>query len=590
MARWILKIGSVFAVAAQLVACGGGHFERSLADLPPDVPVASIPVGTTDNAMADPSMPRPPGTPCTVTLFSGLTFSGFKSQSYAYTAPANCPGPYAKIVLEADFAVTAGVQFDRTTHISLGGVNLYTGTTQQPSAKRAPTWHVERDVTEYAKLFAQAQTGYVDLDTIVDTYYNGLPSMSARLVFYPVTASTTAGSAADRLYALTGGDDGRPVILMNGQSRLSKTITFPTNVVRAYLDVTAQGQADDEFWYLCAPDNLAAELFTCGNTALRETQVWIDGTPAGVAPIFPWIFTGGIDPWLWHSIAGVQALNIQPFRVDLSPFAAVLSDGQPHTISVGVQNSNNYFSVLGTLFVYTDPKVDRVTGGVQSNTLGTAMSPSVSSQIKTDSAGNPIGTVSTRSVRRFQIKGQVASSVGVETITVTQAMTFSNDQSFDVNRQVFAQFTHVSQSTAVEAPSLTTHLNREHEFPLQLSFIVDSTGNYSISSRQSLAIKTQLQDSRGGYFANMLENAVTARSDRPPEPATPQFSTSQRYVYGDTLGGCYDRRLQSQNLRIVSAVDSGTCAGTSHPGQLSWTVDPLGGSGYLGAIGWSTRP
>jgi hypothetical protein len=35
------------------------------------------------------------------------------------------------------------------------------------------------------------------------------------------------------------------------------------------------------------PDDLAATLGGCGGTALRETEIMLDGQAAGVAPVFP---------------------------------------------------------------------------------------------------------------------------------------------------------------------------------------------------------------------------------------------------------------------------------------------------------------
>lgn len=82
-----------------------------------------------------------------------------------------------------------------------------------------------------------------------------------------------------------------------------------------------QSQIGDEFWYTCVPNDVATELESCGGTAFREAEVSIDGTPAGVAPVYPWIYTGGVDPFFWEPIPGVQTLNFIPYRVDLTPFA-----------------------------------------------------------------------------------------------------------------------------------------------------------------------------------------------------------------------------------------------------------------------------
>ena len=120
----------------------------------------------------------------------------------------------------------------------------------------------------------------------------------------------------------------------------------------------AQGQQGDEFWYTCAPNDVAGELDNCGNSSFREAEVTIDGTPAGVAPIYPWIFTGGIDPFLWRPIPGVHTLNFEPYRVDLTPFAGVLSNGQQHTVAVSVYNANEYFSATANLLLYQDAGSD----------------------------------------------------------------------------------------------------------------------------------------------------------------------------------------------------------------------------------------
>ena len=145
---------------------------------------------------------------------------------------------------------------------------------------------------------------------------------------------------------------------------MTGTFTFPTNVEKAYLDVFLESQSDDEFWYTCFPNDLAAKLDNCGNTAFREGEVTLDGQPAGVAPIYPWIYTGGIDPYLWIPIPGVETLNFAPYRIDLTPFAAQLDDGNKHTIAVSVFNDDDYFAANATLLVYEDHGSTQVTGAL----------------------------------------------------------------------------------------------------------------------------------------------------------------------------------------------------------------------------------
>ncbi len=91
-------------------------------------------IGSANSVTADPQIPRPNTTPCTVQLFTNLDFADFNPKFFTYTPPANCPGPWSAVVLNADWSIDAGRQFDRTAEIWIGGTNVYFGTTSEPSA------------------------------------------------------------------------------------------------------------------------------------------------------------------------------------------------------------------------------------------------------------------------------------------------------------------------------------------------------------------------------------------------------------------------------------------------------------------------
>src|SRR5262249_36165904 len=166
-------------------------------------------------------------------------------------------------------------------------------------------------------------------------------------------------------------------------SVLERSFTLPTNIERAYLDVVAQSQAGDEFWMLCVPTDVASRLRSCGGTGFRETEIAIDGQPAGVAPIYPWIYTGGIDPYLWRPIPGVQTLNFIPYRVDLTPFAGILSNGQSHSVSLHVYNANHHFATTASLLLFLDHGARQVTGQVTKNSLQENPTPDIQVDINT---------------------------------------------------------------------------------------------------------------------------------------------------------------------------------------------------------------
>ena len=98
-------------------------------------------VGSPDTVTADPAVPHPRTTPCVVKLFQNDKFVNFNVQSFPFTPPAACPGPWGKVILQGHFYVTAGVQFDRTANIWMGGTNIYFGTTPEPRSNLSPHWH-----------------------------------------------------------------------------------------------------------------------------------------------------------------------------------------------------------------------------------------------------------------------------------------------------------------------------------------------------------------------------------------------------------------------------------------------------------------
>jgi hypothetical protein len=460
-------------------------------------------IGSGNTVTADPNVTRPSTTPCVVQLFSGAQFYNFNVENFNYAPPAACPGPWAKVVLEADISLNAGVQYDRTANFWLGPVNIYFGTTAEPSSNLGPSWHIEKDLTEYSSIFYTAQTGQA---TIGNTLCCGLTSTiyaSAMLQFYPLESGQTAPPAADEVLALSAGPSGGTVALNSTSSALAGTFTMPTNIQNAYLDVYAQSQNADEFWYTCVPSDVASELQSCSNTGFRETEISIDGQPAGFAPVYPWIFTGGIDPYLWFPIPGVQTLNFVPYRVNLTPFAGVLSNGQPHTVSLSVYNANNYFSATASLLLYLDSSTTQVTGGITRNTLA-APNPLVTENINVQPAATT-GTVGISSKRSFIISGYVNTAKGPITTTVQETVNFSNDQYFNITGSEYVQdifqLSQVTSQVKTSGGGLpATSTKQFFNFPLQLNIALAYLSDGNINQTTTANQLYQATDStvRGG--------------------------------------------------------------------------------------------
>ncbi|WP_419728172.1 peptide-N4-asparagine amidase [Lichenicola sp.] len=526
-------------------------------------------VGSSNVASIEPpSVPHPAETPCSVPLFSNASFGG-SAVPFTYQPPAACPGPWAKVVLSTDISLDAGQQYDRTATIFIGGVNMLFGTTAEPRAALAPAWHVERDVTDDTALLRGSLPGTALIANYTNSTDTSTITASSTLLFYPATKQYPAPATPDLVVPLSSDPAGGTTSLSDGTQSLSRTGTLPRNIEKARLDVLLQSQSSDEFWYTCVPNALSTALETCGGGAFREGQVAIDGVAAGVAPVYPWIYTGGIDPYLWEPIPGVQTLAFKPYSVELTPFAGAVDDGRPHTISLSVAGADNYFSVTGTLYLTLDHGSQTVRGAVTRNTLG-APTPVVTNTI-VQNGSTATGNVLTTSTHDYEISGYAVTSHGLVTTTVAQSSHFSNNQSFDVtptvDDQTIAQRTDTLSAVTTATPTGQTVVQKAFSYPLDLryAYIVNSDG----SAAQTTAVTQSLETGRVRLIDGLPVEAsavheIVAPSDVINFTAAGAVSShvgnsSAEYLFGDTATGCVTRRETSTNSVLSTASSTAAC-------------------------------
>lgn len=526
-------------------------------------------LGTQTFASAELLVARPGTPPCVVELFGPREFVGEQPAAFEFAPPRECPGPWAKVVIEADYEVTAGRQFDRTAWIDIGGVNLYFGTTMEPRRDIAPAWHVERDVTDYAAHLAQPRPGEARLDNYIDDTYTGHIHGRARLLFYPASPSAPAPKGPQLVVPLAA-----HVTKISAQAPvLAATLTLPRNLERVVLDLISEPQADDEFWYGCVDDRFAkGRKDVCGGGAFRESEITIDDELAGVAPVYPWIYTGGINPWLWFPMPGIETVNFAPYRVDLTPFAGRLNDGKPHTIRVGVTGLRNHFLVTGTLLAWQDPGAEVVTGALTRNTLKPA-------RIAVNDAGLTVATEGlngrslTKARRAYEISGFVNTSHGRVTTRLRQDMRFDNDQILAASPAgqswTLKQSTRIDTRHEVSSSAGTVRQRTVELFPLSVDdrlSLVDGVTHEHLKVLQGLQRRTT-RAAPGQPLQTMHYTATMAPELHAElEPATHRTRHARGHavqtVHATTSDGqCYGRTIRAENNAVVSVLDKPACGG-----------------------------
>jgi Peptide N-acetyl-beta-D-glucosaminyl asparaginase amidase A len=570
-----ISVMNYFLVAVLTLAWGGVSQAQS----------TNRQVGTQFTATADPLVPRPHVKPCIVPLFKNYQFALFSetTQNFNFTPPADCPGPWQEVVLDVNFSENAGVQFDRTASLWISDTNLYFGTTPEPLSNATNTWHVERDVTDYSALLAADQQGTFVLQNCTGedcgsaySFLNGVFTVSAQLEFYSAPGHSPTPRTPDMVLPVTqsngSGGVNLPIFLTLPPNDVSTAFNLPTNIEEAYLDVVAQSQQVDEQWYACLPNDLSfpltSSLYGCGNTDFRETEVSIDGQPAGIAPVSAWVFTGFL-PDQWVPIPGAQTLDFVPYRVNITPFAGVLSDGQPHTVTLGPPACNDskcssfyqnyYFALSASLLLYLDHDTAEVTGKVIQNTLSSP-SPTVTENLQ----GTAIvtGTIDVSQNRNFTIAGYINTSRGRVTTAVSQQQNFSSSQAIDFDVANPLNPSVLDQNTSVEnsVNSLTTSLSRDgfrltsqsFSFPISVDVV------YPVSSAEfGLTVVTKQNYHRSKLvFANgRIEDFSTVDNSTSASDVSPA-SSSQHYTWLGLDGRPYDCEIASAN-NVLTKVSFG---------------------------------
>ena len=518
-------------------------------------------IGSPNAATAEPPVSRPSTQPIPVPLFHDLTFTDYASQPFSYVPPAGSAKRWAKIVLVADFYVTAGRQFDRTGEMSIGHTNVYFGTTAEPSDHVSPAWHVERDLTDDTALFRVAQPGQVQIGNTVDSKYTGVIHGTATLLFYPLARHEAPPTVPDLVLPLPAGKNGEASV-SSPSDTLTQSYTFSTNTVRVYLDLMTQSQGSDEFWYLSVPGKTQQDS---SGTAFREVEITVDGAPAGVAPVFPWIYTGGIDPGWWRPIPAVQTLDFAPYRVDLTPFAGQFSNGKPHTIGVRVFGNANFFQIAGVLRVYRDPKIKIVRGGLLQDTLTANPAPIVQNHL-TGASDAPLGSIAVTSSRRFTVAGYVLTSAGKVKTTITQTISFSSAQEYTAEAHslpAVRQLSTAASVTQIQTPGSLMVQKDTFQYPLTFASrrrtnpdgsMARSTSveQGSIVSRETRRDGKLIASSR---VSDLVHPSDTQRFDAAGKPQKREQHSSQTYTYADLHGG-YTKTLTADNGVLTSIQDS----------------------------------
>ncbi len=509
-----------------------------------------------DPRTAAPPVKRPDGFSCSVKIVD-TEFTNFTPYTSTYTPPEDCPGPWQAVVLEMHGSI-AGRQFDRLGYLNIGDVTVFKTSTPEPSLEGIE-WNVEKDLTEYAALFKEAQPIEMLIANVVNDTYTGILDIEVSLTFYP--GSAPEGTATDIIGLNAPHKEG--TALVGG-------LSIAANTERLFADVYATGSGGgcEEFWYLTTPDEAA---YSCpgGKGPYREVQIRIDGTLAGIAAPYPHVYTGGwANPFLWSVLPAPRAFNIQPIRYDLTPFIGLLTDDQEHEVQVnvfGVPENQSGWDVPVTFLAWRDHNSTRVSGGLinlEETTLVNEVD-YLASDEQDDSSAPPF-QLHTFGEHSLLVTGYIETSRGRITTTVNrrvQATTMHLWNGGETDETVIAEWRDNSKtmvesynkdrSTSSHTETIKRKYTMDGHFTLDENNVITTTiklGDHAITRNEKYPHMPQ-RHKNFTRINNTYEGSASWRFGVPREERhATGLSTEQYCVSGSTH---YQKSLTAKNGFII---------------------------------------
>lgn len=506
----------------------------------------SIETNSQNPVTAEPPVSRPHTHSCTVPLAtnfpSNSATGAAQNFSGTLTPPADCPGPWAKVVLDYTTSVQ-GRQYDRSGSLDIGGTQVWFGTTYEPDPNGI-TYHFAKDITEYSALLHTAQPYTGGIVNYTSSVYTGNYSQTVAVTYYQADRHDPAPAEPDAVAGLGGGDanPGTPTVHLSAAN-------LPRNITRALLEVSIKGNGCDEQWFTDVPNDVAAHYPAagmCGDGPYREVGAAIDGTPAGVTQYFPYIYTGGIVPTLWRPIPAVGTFDMTPEVIDVTPFVGRLVDGGSHDIALTVANIGDTWNLAANLLLFTDHHAATTHGALTTD----AVAPSaVQATTETPGANDSI-TATVTAARDWSTAGYVDTSAGRVATTVTGHAAFRNTDT--VTAGGFAQQLGETDSgwlavrTAGPRGASTTVHSFAYPITVNAQYQITDDQNYNLSA--TVDMTRRLSDAVDGRVIRRSTDEVSSEGVQARTNGTLTAADGHswaNFAGDDDLGDWYEHYLAS---------------------------------------------
>ena len=427
---------------------------------------------------------------------------------------------------------------DRIGAVWISNVEIFR--TSTPTSD-GTSWHVEKDVSEYSSLFKSPHN-----ITSILTAYSGSIKITATISFYETSQQFPEVSGPDTILPISSPRGSPWFTISDNGIRGNTSVTLPENTLNVTLEVFATAHHCEETWF----DTYVVPNPGCsGKDSFREIQVLLGGNLSGVIWPIPVIFTGGINQNLWETIPSVNALDISPARLVLTPFVWRLANGLPHTISFRIVDNTGYWLIDANILLSRDASSQVVTGGLAQYYIQDV---SKETSVTIDWF-QPKVTLTEDASRTSTIIGYTNTSKGTILTTIRQTMSMNNIQTITpINLAESASATgSVTTVITTKGPSIARNQTEIQSYFVGYSQPLISTKGLLISQVDE-RVERQYTVTQDGSTSTILE------SDRVLAHAN--GDTLENYSDANNSGDCYVHYISTTHGTPTSNVVNTKCA------------------------------
>ncbi|KAH8978891.1 peptide N-acetyl-beta-D-glucosaminyl asparaginase amidase A-domain-containing protein [Lactarius hatsudake] len=480
-----------------------------------------------------------------------------------YTPPTGCSTPNVWAGVTLTLTVTSnGSQYPRLAFFTLQNVEIWRSSTLMPNdlGSDGIVWTYVKDVTRFIPLFSEPGTFILQLDNVIEPGLDGEYAVTLEATIFSGSSRFPPAQRADLIVPLTtlANNTGDEASVPPG---FSVEVTLPRNAVTAFAELQASANGEDIFWYWNSPNQFLSYFAPtkAGDGPFREVRVLVDGQVAGVA--FPYAFLStGSSPAGWRPITSYGALDMPTYHLDLTPFIPILTNGQPHTITLDVASAesghdiNQNWYLSGLLQVNLDSSTLPTTGNI---TLYQADDYALSTVTGyNDSNINIIVNAS----RIIHIEAEITAGSGGQTkVVFTQNLEYGNVQKYPIQADNPEQVFQIASGETLSIHNGEIALQDTFTYPLVIIMDYPTSSSTVTKAQIDYAYDRVLLPAPFIMGTTIIEHQVAVGTEQDASDFG-SGGSSNTFYYFDTEGNTYTRQVNASIDAITFDNQGGTLA------------------------------